>query len=135
MSDDAPERDYDVGRGKPPAHTRFAPGRSGNSRGRPKGAKNGVGRVVAVLKETVVVTENGRKWKVSKLDAAIMRAANDAMIGKPDNLFKFINLVGKDRVLAALGLEPGGGETSFGDADDKQVLDRLKAEIKEEGSS
>jgi len=31
---------YDVGYGKPPAHSRFKPGQSGNPRGRPKGVKN-----------------------------------------------------------------------------------------------
>ncbi len=34
------EPTYDVGYGKPPADTRFRPGRSGNPAGRPKGAKN-----------------------------------------------------------------------------------------------
>ncbi len=32
--------DYEVGYGKPPRHTRFQPGRSGNPRGRPKDTKN-----------------------------------------------------------------------------------------------
>lgn len=32
--------DYNVGYGKPPKETRFKPGKSGNPRGRPKGAKN-----------------------------------------------------------------------------------------------
>jgi Family of unknown function (DUF5681) len=31
---------YAVGYGKPPAHSRFTPGRSGNPKGRPKGARN-----------------------------------------------------------------------------------------------
>ena len=31
---------YEVGYGRPPVHSRFKPGRSGNPRGRPKGAKN-----------------------------------------------------------------------------------------------
>lgn len=31
---------YEVGYGKPPAHSRFKPGQSGNPRGRPKGTKN-----------------------------------------------------------------------------------------------
>ena len=34
------ERDYEVGYGKPPRHTRFTKGQSGNPRGRPPGAKN-----------------------------------------------------------------------------------------------
>ena len=34
------ERDYEVGYGKPPPHTRFVKGQLGNSRGRPRGAKN-----------------------------------------------------------------------------------------------
>ena len=34
------ERDYEVGRGKPPLHTRFKPGQSGNPKGRPKGVRN-----------------------------------------------------------------------------------------------
>jgi hypothetical protein len=32
--------DYEVGYGKPPKASRFAPGQSGNRRGRPKGARN-----------------------------------------------------------------------------------------------
>ena len=32
------ERDYEVGYGKPPRHTRFELGRSGNPRGRPGGS-------------------------------------------------------------------------------------------------
>lgn len=31
---------YEVGYCKPPEHTRWKPGQSGNPRGRPKGAKN-----------------------------------------------------------------------------------------------
>ncbi len=46
MSDDERPADqtstggYDVGYRKPPKHTRFKPGQSGNPRGRPKGTKN-----------------------------------------------------------------------------------------------
>lgn len=35
-----PDADYEVGYAKPPKDTRFQPGRSGNPKGRPKGAKN-----------------------------------------------------------------------------------------------
>src|SRR5687768_11122353 len=35
-----PASAYQVGYGKPPVHSRFKPGQSGNPRGRPKGARN-----------------------------------------------------------------------------------------------
>src|SRR5688572_30362761 len=38
----APATSYDVGYGRPPVHSRFKPGHSGNPRGRPKGARNRV---------------------------------------------------------------------------------------------
>ena len=43
--------DYDVGYGKPPVHSRFKPGQSGNSRGRPKGRKSRPGSDSGALEE------------------------------------------------------------------------------------
>jgi hypothetical protein len=37
---DQPAASYDVGFGKPPLHSRFKPGQSGNPKGRPKGSRN-----------------------------------------------------------------------------------------------
>jgi Family of unknown function (DUF5681) len=62
------EPDYDVGYPKPPRHTRFTKGRSGNPRGRPPGAKN--------LNETVIVSENGGRRKVTKRQAIITQLVN-----------------------------------------------------------
>jgi uncharacterized protein YbaP (TraB family) len=50
------KRDYEVGRGKPPVHSRFKKGQSGNPRGRP--AKNLAALLAAALNETVTVTED-----------------------------------------------------------------------------
>src|SRR5271166_4346446 len=67
---------YEVGNGKPPRHTRFQPGVSGNPRGRPKDAKNLSTLVHDALNEPVVVAENGRRRKLSKRQAIIKQLIN-----------------------------------------------------------
>ena len=58
--------DHEVGYGKPPKHTRFQKGRSGNPEGRLKGTKNLKTDLMEELKETVTVTEGGRRRSISK---------------------------------------------------------------------
>src|SRR5438132_2605220 len=70
------ERDYEVGYGKPPRHTRFELGRSGNPRGRPGGSKNLLTLLNEALKEPVIVVENGRRRKISKRQAIITQLIN-----------------------------------------------------------
>jgi Family of unknown function (DUF5681) len=49
------EADYEVGYGKPPRHTRFKKGQSGNPRGRPNGSKNLSTLLSETLSEPVIV--------------------------------------------------------------------------------
>ncbi|MCY3732928.1 MAG: DUF5681 domain-containing protein, partial [Chloroflexi bacterium] len=53
------ERKYDVGFGKPPKHSRFKKGKSGNPKGRPKGSRNFSMVVKETLEEPVRVTSHG----------------------------------------------------------------------------
>jgi len=76
-----PERDYEVGRGKPPKHSRFKPGQSGNPRGRPKGAVNCETALMNAVNSMVVINEDGRKKRYSKLEVIFMQAANKAAKG------------------------------------------------------
>ena len=57
MSED---RNYEVGYGKPPKHTRFKPGQSGNPKGRKPGSKNVMTLLEQTLFDTVKVRENGK---------------------------------------------------------------------------
>jgi hypothetical protein len=74
-------RPYAVGYGRPPLHTRFQPGQSGNRRGRPKDARSLTAELLAVLSEQVVVREGERSRKVSKRRALIAALVNRALKG------------------------------------------------------
>lgn len=83
MSDD-PIHDalpVEVGYGKPPVHTRFKPGQSGNPRGRPKGQRNLAGEIERAMAMPVPVTVNGRRRKVSTITALVWRLREKALNG------------------------------------------------------
>ena len=76
-----------VGYKRPPSHTRFKPGQSGNPKGRPKHVRNLKTEFLEELGEVVHVREGDRKLTISKQRALIkalvaaaikgdMRAAN-----------------------------------------------------------
>jgi hypothetical protein len=117
------KRDYEVGYGKPPRETRFQKGQSGNPRGRPCGTKNLKTRVREALKEPVLVTENGRRRKVTKGEAIITQLVNRAANADLRAVKILLDLL---RDIEA-ETEPAVTETSaFSDADEK-VLEQLKA--------
>jgi Family of unknown function (DUF5681) len=70
-----------VGYGRPPAHTRFRPGQSGNPKGRRKGQRN----VHTVLEETlnqrITIREGDRTRSLTKLDAVILTMVSGALKG------------------------------------------------------
>ena len=63
------EGEYRVGRGKPPLHTRFRKGRSGNPKGPRK--KDLPALLLAALNETVTVDKDGRRRRISKREAIV----------------------------------------------------------------
>ena len=71
-----------VGYRRPPVGTRFRSGQSGNPRGRPKGARNLSTIVAAALSERVAVNENGRRRRITKLEAAVKQLVNRAASGE-----------------------------------------------------
>jgi uncharacterized protein DUF5681 len=67
MADD--EHDYKVGPGRPPRHTRFKKGQSGNPGGRSKKQLSAL--LADALNEPVVVTIDGERRKITKREAVV----------------------------------------------------------------
>ena len=61
--------------------TRFKPGQSGNSRGRPRGSKNLKTLFERELGKFMTVTENGRSARRTKGEVLVQRLAHDAIKG------------------------------------------------------
>lgn len=73
--------DYEVGYGKPPQHTRFAPGQSGNRKGRPKKQMELRTAFLNELNDPVVVTESNRRKTITKQEVMIKQLVNKAASG------------------------------------------------------
>jgi hypothetical protein len=114
--------DYEVGYGKPPRHTQFRRGQSGNPRGRPAGSKNLATLVSEALNEPVIVAENGGRRKISKREAIVKQLVNRS--AKAD--WRAIKIL-LDIVREIEGrIEPETVESSFSAADEK-VIEQIKA--------
>jgi hypothetical protein len=72
-----------VGYGRPPDHTQFQKGTSGNPKGRPKKSRNAKTIIRRVLDSTVTVREGDRTRTVSKLEGIILRQVEAALKGDP----------------------------------------------------
>jgi hypothetical protein len=77
-----PKISYRTGYCRPPRHSQFRPGTSGNPKGRPKGSLNLATVLERTLKEKVTVTEKGRRSVITKLDAAVKQLVNKAASGE-----------------------------------------------------
>jgi len=66
---------------KPPRHTQFVKGRSGNPKGRPKGSQNLATILNKAGRQRVRVTENGRTRNITKFEAANIQLVNKAVSG------------------------------------------------------
>ena len=83
---------YKIGYRKPPVHSRFRPGQSGNPRGRRKGVRNIKTDVKRTLRMPLTVTEGGRKRKRSTQEAALMVLREKALRGDTRALNSLIEL-------------------------------------------
>jgi uncharacterized protein (UPF0216 family) len=122
MSDDD-QPDYKVGYKKPPLHTRFQKGQSGNPRGRPRGSKNLSTLLTDALNEPVVVTEDGKRRKISKRELGIRQLVNKFAMAEAQATKILLGLMQERDRLAA---EASAERPSLGADDEKVIANLLK---------
>jgi hypothetical protein len=103
--------DYEVGFKKPPKHTRFKKGQSGNPAGRPKQTSK-VTDVSSILAEELgaKVTINDTGERITKAQAVIRQIVNQAAKGNP--VFARLLLKAITVISATSGQEPHAVERS-----------------------
>jgi hypothetical protein len=75
------QSDYGVGYCKPPKHTQFKKGKSGNPKGRPPN-KDLHEAIIYILNEMVTVHKDGKSIEMTQKEAIIYRIITDSMKGK-----------------------------------------------------
>jgi hypothetical protein len=85
--------DEEAGYGNPPKDHRFTPGKSGNPRGRPKGARNMRTDLAKMMKRKVTVRENGRPRRISRQEAMLLSLYDKALHGDVRAVMSIINMM------------------------------------------
>jgi hypothetical protein len=119
-----PDSRYDVGYGKPPEHTRFRPGKSGNPKGRPKLRRNLKTVLGDALSEPITIREGERRRTTSRLDALVRTVLTRALQGEAKVIPHLIALI---RMAGLVGDEPEtAGATPIGTEDEALIRDFLR---------
>ena len=130
MSADKSDPGSKTGFCRPPVHTRFKSGVSGNPAGRPKGTRNLSNDVKRTLQTLVKLKDQGQPRRVSTQEAALMRLREKALKGDPRSL---------DRLLEYARMYNNDVETASSDksltAEDQAILDAYATEIRTDTQS
>ena len=111
-SSDKGKKDYDVGYGKPPKHTQWQKGQSGNPSGKKKTEDSFIDKVKKIASEELVVHKGGVPQSMSYLDAAIYALFAKAQNGNPQAFKILADQLGKDTAEAMTA-----GSYAMADAD------------------
>lgn len=90
---------HEVGSRKPPKHSRFKKGQSGNPRGKLRGTKNSGTLLKQALLATLPVKQNGHQAKITKLRGIVTKLIHQAMQGDYPSIRLLFRYSGLDRRL------------------------------------
>lgn len=123
MSERNSEDDDAVGYGKPPRHTRWKPGQSGNPRGRKRGSRGLKTDLHAELESKMTIQINGQKVTASKQELMLKTLCARAASGDLRATGRLIDLV-----MTVFGPEDRGTGPARLSPADQAILDDYLAE-------
>jgi hypothetical protein len=114
----------DVGYGKPPPQHRFRPGQSGNSKGRPRGAKNESTILREIFARKIDSRSGARVRKITVMEGILLRITEDSLKGNTKSAAFLLN---RYAALVSGELQPNDiGE------DDREVLQAFAQRLEEQ---
>ena len=93
---------YEIGHGRPPVHSRFKPGQSGNPKGRPKGTRNVRTVVEQALTKRITIRE-GDRARAQQIRSLGADHAQQGTAGRRQNADRIVGLL---RSFGMIGEEP-----------------------------
>ena len=119
----ADKSDKGVGYRRPPLHSRFEPGQSGNPRGRPKGSLNFTTDLKSTLMAQVALNDGGKPRRVTTQKAALLRLREKALKGDVRALDKLLSYA---MAMSGSSVEDAAKSPS---ADDQTILETFRQQI------
>ena len=98
----------EVGYGKPPKHTQFEKGVSGNPKGRPKKCRNFDEVLIKESESLTPITENGQRKRLSKHEVVIKQLLKQAITGniQAARIYLALLQLAHERVALVAGSKP-----------------------------
>jgi hypothetical protein len=87
-----------IGYGKPPKHSRYKKGESGNPGGRPRGSKNRKNIVMKIMMETAIYREGEKRKEATKLELLLRVVKTKAAKGDMIALDLYEHLLGRSAI-------------------------------------
>ena len=133
-TDSAPDAPYKVGNKKPPLHSRFKPGQSGNPSGRRKGRPNFGTTLMKEFDKVMSATINGKPIKVTNRELFARSIVKDAITKGPQSKALMLNVIDQHEAQLAAEAEArnkvGAQEpANFDWSEEQEKLYRELAEI------
>jgi Family of unknown function (DUF5681) len=116
---------FEVGYGKPPKAGQFTKGKSGNTKGRPKGSKNLTSLILKESRQPVRINGPHGTKTVTKLQAIVMQLGNKSAQGDLRASREFLEHVQRSEEVTATQPTPNDVHEA-----DKKTMQNLLARLK-----